>query len=124
MFRVICTRAVRIWVSRLGKPRARIRPVRRAVGRRGLPPEADGLEPGQIDEKQQAGHHLADDRGDAGTNHPHAQREDEDGIQNQVEGRAGDHAAHAVPGMAVRPDDGGEGGADQLEGQPQAMVRR
>ena len=84
----------------------------------GLPPEPDGLEPGQIDEKQQAGHHLADDCSNAGTNHPHAQGEDEDGVQNQVQDRAGDHAAHAVPWAAVRPDDGGESRTDQLKGQP------
>ena len=101
-----------------GNPQGQNPPGELGGGAQGLAPEPDCVQPGQIDQKQHPGRHLADDRSNAGPHHSHSQGEDEDGVQDQIEDGTGDHAAHAVPGVAVRPDDGGEGRADQLEGQP------
>lgn len=76
----------------------------------------NGFEVAQIAQAQAAGRHLPDYRGDSGAHHAHLQREDEDGVQDQIDDGSRHHALHHILGRAVRPDNGGKCGTEQLEG--------
>lgn len=98
-----------------GKAQGENLPRQGGGGPEGLPPDPDRAHPPQVPQAHAAGGRLPDHGGDAGAHHAHVQREDEDGVQNQVHHRAQNHALHGVLGGAVRPDDGGEGRTHQLE---------
>ena len=88
----------------------------RPSGTQCVPPDMDRFKVAQVAQAQAAGYHLPDHRGDPGPHHAHFQRENEDGVQDQVDDGSRHHALHHVLGRAVRPDDGGKRGTEQLEG--------
>ena len=63
-----------------GNPQGQNPPGEPNGGAQRLAPEPDCVQPGQVGQKQHPGRHLADDCGNAGPHHAHAQREDEDGV--------------------------------------------
>ncbi len=83
----------------------------------GIPCEAHGLEPAQVEKAQASCDDFADDRGDPRTDDAHMQAEDKNRIEDDIDGGAGHHAFHRVFRRTVGPNHGSKGGADELKGK-------
>ena len=81
-----------------------------------------------IADKQDIAQNIAEHRCQRGTAGPHSKREDEDGIQDDVQDTSGDACNHRLHGKALGPDDVARGKRqdDQrsAERNPEIVLRR